>query len=154
MVLEDTPVQQMYPSFDSLNILGLCPWRINKPVLDLHPAPPKFEPGMSKADKVKITRERLLNKRRRAEMYSLWCDALYKLSIANHFRDRVFWFPHNMDFRGRVYPCPPHFNHLGSDVVRGILLFARGEPLGEKGLDWLKIHLVNLTGLKKREPCV
>ncbi|XP_037513108.1 DNA-directed RNA polymerase, mitochondrial [Rhipicephalus sanguineus] len=173
LMLEETPVQQMYPSFDSLNILGLCPWRINKPVLDLvievflnkgsaeldipippseHPAPPKFEPGMSKADKVKITRERLFNKRRRAEMYSLWCDALYKLSIANHFRDRVFWFPHNMDFRGRVYPCPPHFNHLGSDVVRGILLFARGEPLGEKGLDWLKIHLVNLTGLKKREP--
>ncbi|KAH7960437.1 hypothetical protein HPB49_019575 [Dermacentor silvarum] len=105
--------------------------------------------GMSKADKIKVTRERMLNKRRRAEMYSLWCDALYKLSIANHFRDKVFWFPHNMDFRGRVYPCPPHFNHLGSDVVRGILLFARGEPLGEKGLDWLKIHLVNLTGLKK-----
>lgn len=173
LVLEETPVQQLYPCFDALNILGLCPWRINKPVLDLvievflnkgsteldipvppseHPAPPKFEPGMSKADKAKVTRERLLNKRRRAEMYSLWCDALYKLSIANHFRDRVFWFPHNMDFRGRVYPCPPHFNHLGSDVVRGILLFARGEPLGEKGLDWLKIHLVNLTGLKKREP--
>ncbi|XP_050024400.2 DNA-directed RNA polymerase, mitochondrial [Dermacentor andersoni] len=173
LVLEETPVQQLYPSFDALNILGLCPWRINKPVLDLvievflnkgsaeldipippseHPAPPKFEPGMSKADKVKVTRERVLNKRRRAEMYSLWCDALYKLSIANHFRDRVFWFPHNMDFRGRVYPCPPHFNHLGSDVVRGILLFARGEPLGEKGLDWLKVHLINLTGLKKRDP--
>ena len=25
-----------------------------------------------------------------------------------------------------------------------------GKPLGEHGLDWLKIHLVNLTGLKKR----
>lgn len=173
MVLEETPVQQLYPPFDSLNILGLCPWRINKPVLDLVievflnkgsteldipmppsecAAPPKFEPGMSKSEKSKVTRERMLNRRRRAEMYSLWCDALYKLSIANHFRDRVFWFPHNMDFRGRVYPCPPHFNHLGSDVVRGILLFAKGEPLGEKGLDWLKIHLVNLTGLKKRDP--
>lgn len=29
------------------------------------------------------------------------------------FRDMVFWFPHNLDFRGRVYPTPPHFNHLG-----------------------------------------
>lgn len=173
LVLEETPVEQLYPSFDSLNILGLCPWRINKPVLDLVievflnkgsseldipippsecPAPAKFEPGMNRAEKAKVARERLLNKRRRAEMYSLWCDGLYKLSIANHFRDKVFWFPHNMDFRGRVYPCPPHFNHLGSDVVRGILLFARGEPLGEKGLDWLKIHLINLTGLKKRDP--
>ncbi|KAK8776990.1 hypothetical protein V5799_029663 [Amblyomma americanum] len=105
MVLEETPVQQLYPPFDSLNILGLCPWRINKPVLDLVievflnkgsteldipmppsecAAPPKFEPGMSKLEKVKVSRERILNKRRRAEMYSLWCDALYKLSIANH----------------------------------------------------------------------
>jgi DNA-directed RNA polymerase len=31
-----------------------------------------------------------------------------------------------------------------------MLLFAKGKPLGEKGLDWLKIHLVNLTGMKKR----
>ncbi|KAM7309765.1 DNA-directed RNA polymerase, mitochondrial isoform X2 [Ixodes scapularis] len=173
LVLESTPVEQLYPSFDALNILALCPWRINKPVLDLVvevflnkgsqeldipmppsecPAAPKFQTGMTKLEKAKVSRERMVLKRKRAEMYSLWCDALYKLSIANHFKDRVFWFPHNMDFRGRVYPCPPHFNHLGSDVVRGILLFARGEPLGEKGLDWLKVHLINLTGLKKREP--
>lgn len=63
---------------------------------------------------------------------------------------QVFWFPHNMDFRGRTYPCPPYFNHLGSDVTRAILVFAEGKPLGPHGLDWLKIHLVNLTGLKKR----
>ena len=25
----------------------------------------------------------------RRECYSLWCDMLYKLSIANHFRDEV-----------------------------------------------------------------
>lgn len=55
------------------------------------------------------------------------------------FRDRIFWFPHNMDFRGRVYPCPPHLNHLSSDVFRSILQFARGEKLGPKGLRWLKV---------------
>jgi DNA-directed RNA polymerase len=55
-----------------------------------------------------------------------------------------------MDFRSRVYPVPPHFNHLGSDLSRGMLLFAKGQPLGPNGLDWLKIHLINLTGLKKR----
>lgn len=62
------------------------------------------------------------------------------------YRDRVFWFPHNMDFRGRVYPTPPHLNHLSSDSVRSILQFARGEKLGPKGLRWLKVcHIVNLT---------
>lgn len=35
-------------------------------------------------------------------------------------------------------------------MARGILLFAKGQKLGPRGFDWLKIHLVNLTGLKKR----
>ncbi|XP_071439372.1 DNA-directed RNA polymerase, mitochondrial [Hetaerina americana] len=94
-------------------------------------------------------RHQLYLRRKKAEAYSLWCDMLYRLSLANHFRDRVFWLPHNMDFRGRVYPCPPHLNHLGSDVARSLLCFAKGQPLGPKGLDWLKLHLVNLTGLMK-----
>lgn len=55
-----------------------------------------------------------------------------------------------MDFRGRIYPVPPHFNHLGSDVARSIILFADGKPLGPDGLRRLKIHLVNLTDLKKK----
>ena len=36
------------------------------------------------------------------------------------------------------------------DVGRALLKFAVGYPLGEKGLDWLKIHLVNLHGEKKK----
>lgn len=37
-------------------------------------------------------------------------------------------------------------------MARSLLYFARGKPLGERGFQWLKLHLVNLTGLKKREP--
>jgi DNA-directed RNA polymerase len=54
-----------------------------------------------------------------------------------------------MDFRGRAYPVPPHFNHLGNDMCRGLLLFHEAKPLGEKGLQWLKIHLANVYGLDK-----
>ena len=42
----------------------------------------------------------------------------------------------------------------GSDITRSILIFAKGKPLGPKGLDWMKIHLINLTGFKKRSPLV
>jgi len=35
-----------------------------------------------------------------------------------------------------------------------MLVFAKGKPLGPDGLDWLKIHLVNLTGFKKRSPAI
>lgn len=48
-------------------------------------------------------------------MQSLRADALYRLSLAQHLRNHVFWLPHNMDFRASTYPCSPHFNHLGSD---------------------------------------
>jgi DNA-directed RNA polymerase len=38
----------------------------------------------------------------------------------------------------------------GSDLSRGLMLFGQGRPLGPAGLDWLKIHCINLSGLKKR----
>lgn len=59
------------------------------------------------------------------------------------------YFPHNMDFRGRVYPIPPHLNHLGADLNRGLLEFSEGKKLGKSGLRWLKIHLANKMGQDK-----
>ncbi|EEC09541.1 DNA-directed RNA polymerase 2A, putative [Ixodes scapularis] len=106
---------------------------------------------MTKLEKAKVSRERMVLKRKRAEMYSLWCDALYKLSIANHVTINKAFLP-KLPCSRRHLLCSPGESAVGRDVVRGILLFARGEPLGEKGLDWLKVHLINLTGLKKREP--
>ncbi|KHN29816.1 DNA-directed RNA polymerase 3B, chloroplastic [Glycine soja] len=63
-----------------------------------------------------------------------------------------FYYPHNLDFRGRAYPMHPHLNHLGSDLCRGLLEFAEGRPLGKSGLRWLKIHLANLYagGIEKQ----
>lgn len=166
--------QNLHPVLDSLNQLGNCAWKINKPVLDIiisifndrgsdkldippplteAPRIPHFnphDPNFTASEKAQMKRQVTIAKKKYSEMHSLRMDALYKLSIAHHMRDEIFWFPHNMDFRGRTYPCPPYFNHLGSDVTRATLLFAEGKPLGTKGLDWLKIHLVNLTGLKKR----
>lgn len=55
-----------------------------------------------------------------------------------------------MDFRGRVYPIPPHLNHLGSDLARSLLVFNQKQPLGPDGFNWLKLHCINLTGLKKK----
>ncbi|KAL6424002.1 hypothetical protein ACFW04_009726 [Cataglyphis niger] len=171
LLLRNTSTRQLYPALDCLNQLGSIPWKINVPMLDILiqifreggsekldvPQPPSALPSLSEIissdmDKSKITKMALQLRRRKNEMYSLWCDCLYKLSLANHFRDKVFWLPHNLDFRGRAYPVPPHLTHLASDLGRSILMFAQGKPLGPKGLDWLKIHAINLTGMKKREP--
>lgn len=164
----------LQPVLDALNQLGNCAWKINKRLLDIIisifndqgnekldiPPPLSKVPRISHLnpndltytamEKARMKREVMIARKKYAEMHSLRMDALYKLSIANYMRDEIFWFPHNMDFRGRTYPCPPYLNHLGSDITRALLVFAEGKPLGPRGLDWLKIHLVNLTGLKKR----
>ncbi|KAG8454504.1 hypothetical protein GDO86_000935, partial [Hymenochirus boettgeri] len=172
LLLEKCPPGQLHPVLDSLNQLGLCAWRINQPLLDIIVSifnekgnekldippplseapklPDQLQGETSSLEKMTYQRELTRCRKKTSEMHSLRMDALYKLSIANHLREKNFWFPHNMDFRGRTYPCPPYFNHLGSDVTRALLLFAEGKPLGPKGLEWLKTHLINLTGLKKR----
>ena len=113
--------------------------------------PTNISPG-EKFNYLKNRRDMAEYKKVKSETYSLWCDILYKLSIANHFRDEIMYFPHNIDFRGRVYPIAPHFHHMGGDLSRSLLKFAKGRPLGPKGLDWLKIHCINLTELKKKSP--
>lgn len=82
--------------------------------------------------------------------HSLRGDFNLKINLARSFAllDR-FYFPHHIDFRGRVYPIPPHLNHIGNDLSRGLLLFAKGKRLGEGGLKWLKIHCANLMGKDK-----
>lgn len=66
-----------------------------------------------------------------------------------HEDDKNLYFPHNMDFRGRVYPVPPHFNHMSSDFARGVLQFGEAVQLGQRGEFWLKVHLANLMGRDK-----
>jgi DNA-directed RNA polymerase len=87
--------------------------------------------------------------KKNSEMHSLRCDMSLKLSITRKFMNETFYFPYSLDFRGRAYPVPPNLNHLGSDMCRGLLLFAKPRALGPKGLDWLKIHLANVCGNNK-----
>ncbi|KXJ71689.1 hypothetical protein RP20_CCG019929 [Aedes albopictus] len=166
--------QDMYPTLDALNQLASIPWKVNKDVLDIVlevfnnggnakldvPEPPSALPSivetvprneMTGFDRFNMVRKKMTHRRKQGDMYSLWCDALYRLSLANHFRDKVFWLPQNIDFRGRVYPIPPHLNHLGHDLARCLMVFHQKKPLGPDGFNWLKLHCINLTGLKKRD---
>lgn len=97
-------------------------------------------------EKLKLLKEHQQNN----EMHSLRCDFLIKLGMAQSFKVcNSIYFPHNMDFRGRVYPIPPHLNHMGADINRGILEFSKSKKIGKDGLRWLKIHLANVIGKDK-----
>lgn len=155
--------------FKAVNVLGETAWTINKKVFevmsqvwntgeefleipksqDMLVLPPKPD---SSSDPLIFRRYKLDNAviaHTFQKNRSMRCDANYKLEIARGFLGEKFYFPHNLDFRGRAYPIAPHLNHLGNDLSRGLLLFWEGRPLGPNGLNWLKIHLANLFGFDK-----
>ncbi|KAA1474146.1 DNA/RNA polymerase [Dentipellis sp. KUC8613] len=153
-----------------LDVLGATPWRINRRIFDVVlevwnsgermgklppavydiPEPPRSEDADTdpQARSVYLQRHRAWLQER-ANNHSDRCSVNYKIEIARAFIDDTIYFPHNLDFRGRAYPIPPHLNHIGDDLSRGLLLFADKKPLGVRGLRWLKIHLANLYGYDK-----
>lgn len=73
-----------------------------------------------------------------------------KLWVAEKFADETaIYFPHYLDFRGRIYPFASYLNPQSDDVGRALLEFASGKPLGDRGLSWLKVHVANLFGVDK-----
>jgi DNA-directed RNA polymerase len=155
--------------FHVLDIVGAMPWRINKKVLNVvekiweegggaGEIPPRFydfkdyvyeyqlKESQDLQDKKKLIKKIQLQR----DVNSLRCDFTLKLTQAKAFsKVSKFYYPHNVDFRGRMYPIPPHLNHMSSDICRGLLEFGEGKPLGETGLRWLKIHLANKMGKDK-----
>ena len=153
-----------------LTMLGKVPWKINQRVFDVvkegwerggnlpyvparqnikvPPTPEDFRENPE--TRLIWRREKHKTNQKNQERYSLRCDFTLKKNTAEILeKEDEFYFPHNMDFRGRCYPIPPHLNHIGSDLSRGILQFAEGKPLGERGLYWLKVHLASLYGVNK-----
>ncbi|KAI0537641.1 DNA-directed RNA polymerase [Xylaria digitata] len=152
-----------------LDVLGRTAWKINRPVFDvmleawntgeeianIPPLNPKIpipeephssEDPMARRDWLKRVK---MAENEKSGLHSERCFMNFQLDIARAFRDQSFYFPHNMDFRGRAYPIPAYLNHMGADHVRGLLQFATGKELGEKGLRWLKVQLANVFGFDK-----
>ncbi|WYW04356.1 RNA polymerase [Pseudomonas phage vB_PpuP-Kurepalu-2] len=73
----------------------------------------------------------------------------FSLGQANKFADyEAIFFPYNLDWRGRVYAIPA-FNPQSSDMTKGVLQAAKGEPIGAEGIEWLMIHGANTAGVDK-----
>ncbi|KAK2614558.1 hypothetical protein N8I77_001369 [Diaporthe amygdali] len=152
-----------------LDVLGRTAWRINRPVLSvlldvwnsgealadippLHPqipVPKEPEPSSDSLVRRNWIKEIKTGQNLKQSYHSVRCFMNFQLEIARAYRDQEFYFPHNVDFRGRAYPIPPYLNHMGADHVRGLLRFSQGKELGERGLIWLKVHLSNVYGYDK-----
>jgi DNA-directed RNA polymerase len=63
--------------------------------------------------------------------------------------EEEFYFPWNLDWRGRMYPATSIISPQGADLCKGCLEFADGTELGVAGADALAVHLCNLAGADK-----
>lgn len=73
------------------------------------------------------------------------------LVVARQFRHNPeFFFPYQLDFRGRTYAVAGYLQPQGCDLARGLLEFAHGKPiLHEHELKWLAVHGANCWGYDK-----
>lgn len=169
--LEELANMDLAPVFEALNAIQMVPWRINRRILAvmqqawqsggqlgglppgdgarLPPKPDNFEQDEAarSAWKAAAAEVHAANAHLRGKRMGL----MQRLWVAEKLRDfPAIYFPHNLDFRGRVYPIPAGGPHpQDTDPGRALLEFADGLPLGEEGARWLAIHIANLFGVDK-----
>lgn len=141
-VLDRTPAIELYSIFDNLNQASNVPWAINSRVLDIaieiyNKQFDGNEPGkiLNVQQKMRIADEQVPQ----------------KLTLANHFRNKTFWFPHNREPCGRIFTISNLLTYTQSDLQRSLVTFHEKKPLGKDGLKWLKLHCINTTKSKSHE---
>lgn len=161
---------QMSPAMDALNRVQSVAFTINKAVLEVQEACweagidvtglPRKKPEKvpqrpdgwaflseyeQKAWKIEAAAKRDLKRTMVGQNACLAAD----LAIANHLKEApAFWCLHSFDWRGRVYPLS-HFNFQREEHIRALFLFRDGQPIGERGLWWLKVHTANCGDFDK-----
>lgn len=160
---------EMPAVYDAVNAVQSTPWRINTRLYEIvrsiwdgggllgglperNPQPVPVRPVTDDEEVIgRWKREAMniydANNKQVAQRISM----SQRLWIAEKFKDEEeIFFPHALDFRGRVYPIPVGGpNPQGDDLSKALLEFARGEPITDQGAQWLAIHLANQFGQDK-----
>ena len=175
----DSLTDSMAAVYDSVNILQRTAWRINPFVLDVFkeihrlglpvatlPSVEDIPPIPSPLSKNQKTDE--LNEQQK-EKFKAWKrkeverhDANFAMQskrtmvstiarIANEYAQyEAIYFPHSMDFRGRLYPAPMFLNPQGNKLAKGLLEFAEGKAIGSNEAAFeLAVHGANCFGYDK-----
>lgn len=157
--------------YDAINHIQDTPWRVNVKVLETLDAIwsaggelgglPSREDAPLPAKPVDIDHNEAAKRQWKADAAAVYQSNASNVSarLAIHTglwmarknaTEEAIYFPHEMDFRGRVYPIPTFGpNPQGADWQKALLEFAHGKPLGLQGFRWLMIHTANLFGVDK-----
>jgi len=156
---------------DALNAVQATGFRINDKVLavadealalnsEMLPAPPERElpaeisdaawKKMTPQEKGAAKNERRMVHDHNNRSYAKRQALRRQLTGAHQFKDEAaIYFPHNLDFRGRMYPIPQDLHPQADDMARGLLEFSEGKHLGNSGLQWLVYYAAATYGLDK-----
>lgn len=175
----DAIVDEMEGVYTALNNAQSVAWQVNRPVLDVmltlwegkqeiaglpmgEPLPLPYsplDPTLRHEDMTDAQRERLREWKteaskvheKNAKMMGKRIGSAQTIVVADQFKEyEAIYFPHNFDFRGRLYSIPTGLSPQGSDVSKGLLRFAKGKPIGDgTGPGWLAIHGANVWGEDK-----
>lgn len=161
---------------EAVNALQNTAWHINSTMLDVlidvwenggkclpnkNPLEvPEFDLANGK-DKADMTEEELAAfkewKREAREIYTQEKKRFGKalaisrtLSLAKDYSqyDKIY-FVYTADFRGRLYASSYGVSPQGADYSKGLLEFAEGVPLTDRGVYWIKVHTANCYGIDK-----
>lgn len=169
--LEEYEALDMPGCYAAINYIQKTSWRINERVLEvaqrvwnndlaLGGIPRKegeqvpkrlegLEPGTE--DYKKWAREAGAARTRNAKLVSRIIAYGRAFEAANRMKDQgEFYFPHMLDFRGRMYPIPSDLSPQGEDLHRGLLTFSRPKPVDREAAAWLAVHLANVHGIDKK----
>lgn len=171
---------QLKPIYEAVNALQEVPWRVNASVLEVmhrlwqqgatvaglpqrdetpiepYPFPDTPKEDLSEDQKEQLTawkRQATVIHGHNAKIRSKRIQIARTLGVADKFSQyEEIFFPHTLDFRGRVYAVPMFLNPQGADVSKGLLEFAEGKSIGDStGPGWLAIHGANVFGYDKAD---
>ena len=150
---------EMKPVYDAVNIMQDTEWVINKPIYEVilslintdsslgnlptNPqeiALPVKPVDVENNDKQSPTyKENLVAWKRKASLVykdrakskSKYIQVRQILEEARLLLDRSFFYPYQLDFRGRIYPKPAMLSPQGADYSRALIKFKYGKQMKE-----------------------
>lgn len=156
--------------YESLNFVGDTGWRINKRVYEVAQrvwqndmalgglpvqakwAPPPKPEGADEDPEIGRKYRRALGMwhKKWVKHTRLVLIMGQTMGLAEKHREYPsLYFPHMLDFRGRMYPIPVGLHPQGNELSRGLLEFDRGVPVQEEDAGWLAINITSHWGNDK-----
>lgn len=145
-------------------------WQVNKRVLEVakalwdsgapvagfqeridEPPPQRPAEGVTQEELDRHTRSRADWRRRFHQNRGRRVLVSKTMHLAAQYRDaEEFYFPHQADFRGRLYAVPFFLTPQSNDLARGILQFAKGKPIRDReAAEWFLGTGAGLFGVNR-----